>query len=114
MEKILELLPIIGGVLGLLSIPANIFISIYRAQAQNASEKYKDVVDDSAASVNFRTLVIALQADAVGMRKEIENLKALIESAHLDVTISIKLDSKPEIVGWGWRKGTEKIESVSP
>lgn len=84
----METYEIIIGILTLVNTIALGFVAFRRSRFQNT-------VDDSAASINYRKLVIDLQA-------EVEGLKTLLDRSHLDVSMSIRMGEQPVITSWHW------------
>jgi hypothetical protein len=82
------------GVLTLVNILFTTWLAFRRTKSQN-------ILDDSSASINYRKMVIELQA-------EVKELRELIDHAHLYIELGIQVDNAPVIKKWEW-KPIEKV-----
>ena len=77
----------------------SMFISAYvllkRSGAQNTS-------DDATASKSFREISVSLSAEIREQKKRIDELEAMLEKAHLEVTLGVEIGKKPEVLFYKW------------
>jgi NhaP-type Na+/H+ and K+/H+ antiporter len=83
----------------------NISILIIGTWLSFRRTKFQNVLDDSTASVNYRKLVVELQA-------EVKELTNKLDASHLEVSMSIEYGKKPDIIDWKWIKKDLIPESV--
>jgi len=67
--------------------------------------KSQNILDDSTASVNYRKLVIDLQA-------EVKDLQQLLDRSHLEVSMSIKMGEQPTVTSWRWLRREDDANVV--
>lgn len=66
-----------------------------RSGAQNTS-------DDASASKSFRDISVSLTAELKEQKARIDELEAMIERAHLEVTLGVEVGKKPEVLYYKW------------
>jgi hypothetical protein len=84
------------GFLTLVNILFTTWLAFRRTKSQN-------ILDDSSASINYRKMVLELQA-------EVKELRELIDCAHLYIELGIQVDNAPVIKKWEWKP----IENKKP
>jgi len=87
----------------------NLVILIFSTWVAFRRVKSQNMVDDSAVALNYRTLVINLQAEVKESKDEIKTLKQMMENAHLEISLSVRVGEKPEITGYRWKTKIEEV-----
>ncbi len=76
-------------------------IAIIGALPQFKRFRSQNALDDSSAASTYRKMVLDLQI-------EIDELRARLDHAHLEVNMKVQMGEKPEIVSWNWRARVEE------
>jgi D-alanyl-lipoteichoic acid acyltransferase DltB (MBOAT superfamily) len=84
---------IVLGIITLINTVALGWVVFRRSNFQNS-------VDDSTASLNYRKLVIDLQA-------KVTEMEDLLGRSHLEVSMSIKMGEQPTVTAWHWLRREE-------
>jgi hypothetical protein len=84
----MEIFEVIFGIITLINTIALARITFRRSSFQNA-------VDDSTATLNYRKLVVDLQA-------KVTEMEELLDRSHLEVSMSIKMGEQPTVTAWHW------------
>lgn len=66
---------------------------------------FQNTVDDSQAALNYKKLVIELQA-------EVKEMKDMLDNAHLEVKLEVQIGEAPIVKEWKWKKRIEEIEGA--
>jgi len=85
---------------------ANLVILGFTAWFSFRRTKSQNILDDSTASVNYRKLVIDLQA-------EVKDLRTLLDRSHLEVSMSIKMGEQPTVTSWRWLRREDDVTPVA-
>jgi predicted transcriptional regulator len=115
---------ILAYVLSIASV-ANIFYTWYttykstklqtkQVEVQNDRTDAQNVLDYSMAASNAQKLLVDIQKEQVENKKEIKELRAIIDGAHLEVTLGIPIGSAPKIKCWKWIPKPEDIRIDAP
>lgn len=88
-------LELIGAIVLVGNTIATGFILFKRSGAQNTS-------DDATASKSFREISVSLSAEIREQKKRIDELEAMLEKAHLEVTLGVEIGKKPEVLFYKW------------
>jgi len=86
---------IVFGVIQLIIAGVTVWFVSKRTPLQN-------ITDDSTASVNFRNIVVSLQAVVKEQDTKINELEDKLNRAHLEVTLSIEIGKRPEVESYKW------------
>ena len=88
----------IETVIEILTILNTIFLAWVLIRRSN----FQNTVDDSTASLNYRKLVIDLQA-------KVAEMESLLGRSHLEVSMSIKMGEQPTVTSWRWLRREDDI-----
>jgi predicted negative regulator of RcsB-dependent stress response len=88
---------VIFTIINLVILGLSAWSSFRRNKAQN-------VVDDSQAAINYRNIVVALQAEVKEARAETKEVKDMLDNAHLEIKLEIQIGDAPVIKSWEWKK----------
>jgi len=93
-----------------------VFILALTAWFSLRRSRFQNVVDDSVAALNYRKMVIELQTEIQETRAQVDVMKEIMESSHLEIELIIEVGGEPIIKKWNWRKieEPEKIKVASP
>ena len=71
-------------------------IAIIGALPQLKRFRSQNALDDSNAATTYRKMALELQG-------QVDELRARLDHAHLEVNMKVQIGERPEIVSWNWK-----------